>query len=428
MPLMMDVFEEHLEEAAWLWTRWEHALVAPDFDLAGTAELEERLLAHLDGLVEGGAPVAEALLWPELESSEEPSRVCVVTSALLARLEPEGVRTLVRGASPGQREAVQRALELCDRAQLGAELSPLLSMEDGELRARALETLVSRGDVSGPVLSDFLSSDDARVRMAALRGAGEQPGPVLRQRVQHALASAHPGIRAAAIELGLAVGIHEAWSCCRRELEAGGEHTGALLVLWALGCSESELKLLTAMLSAPERRLGALWALGFSGWIPAADACLEWMGDEDMDVARLAGEAFSAISGLRLEGDSTRPPKERAEEPVPLSQEDLDADLVPGPEDDLPLPAVEHIARWWHEARDGFDPRARYLMGHPLQTEVLLAALERGPMRRRHVLAKELTLRSGRALVVPTRAPTRRQRAVLARARTAAPHLRAGWR
>lgn len=428
MPLMMDVFEEHLEEATWLWTQWERALVAPDYDLAETAELEARLLAHLGGLVEGGAPVAESLLRPELES-EERARVCAVCFVLLAKAVPDDLRALVRGAGPQQQAAVRRALELCGQERLDAVLSPLLAVEDAEVKATALEALVFRSDVQDSVLSSFLLSEDARVRIAALRGLRELPRLEPRNPLPQALSSAHPGIRDAAIELGLTLGAREAWDACRKAVEAGDKHAREPMVLWALGCEEAELGLLTALLRVPERRTEALWALGFSGRVSAAEACLEWMGEKDTEVARLAGEAFCAISGLRLEGANVLLPEEAPEEPIPLEQEDLGADLVPRPEDDLPRPAAESVARWWHEARGRFTRGTRYLMGHPFNADVLLAALERGPMRRRHVMARELALRSRRTLSIPTRALTGRQRAALVRVKAEAPHFnRPGWR
>lgn len=88
------------------------------------------------------------------------------------------------------------------------------------------------------------------------------------------------------------------------------------------------------LLHPPETRAGALWALGFSGRPLAADACLPWLGDSA--VAKLAGEAFSNITGLKLEGPYVLPSTQPRQEPVPLEEEDLDADIAPRPEDDLP--------------------------------------------------------------------------------------------
>jgi uncharacterized protein (TIGR02270 family) len=134
--VMMDICEEHLDEASYLWTQWERALVAPDYDLSDTAELEERLLAHLEGLIEGGNPVAEALLRPALEA-EEVTRVTSAAFALLASVGKEECQALLRDASPDRRTSIQRALELCERRELGASLLSLLKGDGGRVLGRA---------------------------------------------------------------------------------------------------------------------------------------------------------------------------------------------------------------------------------------------------------------------------------------------------
>lgn len=119
---------------------------------------------------------------------------------------------------------------------------------------------------------------------------------------------------------------------------------------------------------------------------------------------RARGESFSAITGLRIEGDFAIPKDaQEAEEPVPLEEDDLDADLKPKPEDSLPTPNAMTVAAWWQQTRPKLDARQRYLSGQPHQPKVLLDALISAPMRRRHALALDLELRSRGALRVPTR-------------------------
>ncbi|PTL77834.1 TIGR02270 family protein [Vitiosangium sp. GDMCC 1.1324] len=414
--VMMDICEEHLDEASFLWTQWERALVAPDYDLSDTAELEERLLAHLDGLVEGGNPVAEALLRPSLES-EEVTRVSSAAFALLASAGMEKCQALLRDASPDQRTSIQRALELCAGRELGESLLPLLKADDPDLLATVLEVLVVREEASDTMLADFLTHENARIRTAALKGLRALPRSNPRNLLSQALTSPIPALRDAAIEAGLVAGVRDAWTVCRKVLAARDDHGREPMVLWAMGCEEKEVELLVELLQEPRLRANALWALGFSGWAVAADACLAWLADDA--VARLAGEAFSAITGLRLEDQYVLPEQEPPEEPIPLEQEDLDANLVPRAEDALPRPNPEAITEWWREARGRFERRTRYLMGYPFHSEVLMTALERGSMRRRHVHARELAIRSRRTCHVPTRLLTRQQRAGLERAKGA---------
>lgn len=408
---LLDVCETHLDEAEWFWTRWEHAQAAPDYDMADTAEVEERLLAHVDGLSEGGPPVVEALLRPAL-ASEELARVSAAFLAVLQSRPPaEEVRAWVADTAPSQHPAMRRALEVCDSKGVGAALLPLLEGKEPELQALALDALVFREELPDEVLADFLSHQDPRMQMAAMRGLRMLPRTNARALLSSALASVNPVIRDAAIEWGLAVGSREAWEVCGQAVKQPGRES---LVLWAMGADEEDVALLVDLLSVPERRADALWALGFSGRVTAAEACLKWMGDAR--VSRLAGEAFSSITGLSMDGPYVLPDEPPPEEPVPLELEDLEADLALRPEDDLPRPDAEAVAAWWRESRGRFVKGTRYWLGQPFQGELLLTALERGPMRRRHVWAREVAIRSGRACRVATRALTRRQRVELKRA------------
>lgn len=419
--VLVDIWEEHLDEAAFHWSQWERALLAPDFTLAETAEREERLLAHLEGLEDEAA--LDTVVRPAFES-EEPPRLSAATHALLALGQVDEVLVRLRGATGEARTAMGRALEVCEAPSLGARLRELLTVEDLDLQARVLEALVFRQEASAEVLGRFLLHDEPRARVAALRGAAPLPEDTVRGRLPALLDSAHPGLRSAAMEAGLASGARLAWEVCRQAVRSGATHGAEPLVLLALGGDEEDVRLLVELLESAERRPRVLWALGFSGRVAAMEACVKYLAEPS--VARLAGEAFSAMTGLRLEGPHALPPGERppGAPPPPEEQEDLDANLVPSPEEDLPWPHVAAVTDWWHEARRRFEKGQRYLLGQPFRGPVLLEALETSPMRRRHVLARELTIRTRGQHVIPTRAFTRRQYAALDRARSACTHLR----
>jgi len=134
------------------------------------------------------------------------------------------------------------------------------------------------------------------------------------------------------------------------------------------------------------------------------------MSARDPRAARLAGEAFSAITGLRIEGMYLAEEPLEPDEPIPLAEDDLDADLVPRPEDALPLPDAFSIESWWQEARPRFDPNVRHLAGKPFSLETLRAAIDAGPMRRRTPLALDLEIRSQGAFRLETRRWAREQR------------------
>ncbi|RKH49248.1 TIGR02270 family protein, partial [Corallococcus llansteffanensis] len=411
MHFLRDVYEEHLDEAAFLWTQWERALAAPDRTLADTETVEERLLAHLDALVVGGAPVAEALLLPALES-EEPTRLSAALWALLA--QPDVLKTstmeALLGTLPGElRSAAQRALELSGRRDLpGVVLQPWQGMQEAPFVALALDVLAFRREVSRPPL-ERLSHPDGQVVAAALRGLWPLPPEVEALWLARLLKDPRPGVADAALEAGLVSGAGAAWEACRARVTGAARAARLPMVVLALGGERRDLELLVGLLGREDARADALWALGFSGRREAAEACLELMGERR--VAPLAAEAFSAITGLEWAGPYVLP-REEPEELPPLV-EDLSQDLEPRPEDALPVPAQPAVAAWWKEARQRFSEGKRYLWGREFGPDVLLDALEQGPMWRRPVLALELAWRSQGACLVQTRAFTHQQRTVL---------------
>src|SRR5258705_6910781 len=100
-PWLWDISEEHLVDAGFLWTQRERALESPRHTLAEVATgVEERLLAHLDGLIVGGAPVAEKLLVPVLEDdSADPELLVVASLALLEGTLPDAEDAVLSGLS-----------------------------------------------------------------------------------------------------------------------------------------------------------------------------------------------------------------------------------------------------------------------------------------------------------------------------------------
>jgi uncharacterized protein (TIGR02270 family) len=423
LPPRWEVLEAHLDEATFLLGQWERALQSPSDVPEEVLELEERLLAHLDGLVLGEAPVAERLLRPVLADEEaEPEKVCLAVLALLEQgLAAWGaLPPLLLEGPPARRAALRRALELHAREEWGARLLPWLEMREPVARATALEVLAfHRHAMSPSALQGMLSSSEPTEQAAALRAARWAPAALGREALERALYSTHPEVRAAALETGVLLGRRVAWSVCQRWAREKNPTDSWALVLWGVG-GEDVGALRERLAERPLRR-EALWALGFSGRLEAADLCFELLGDRDVGVAKLAAESFCAVTGLRLEGEYVRA-EEEAEE---LSlEEDLEQDLHLRPEDDLKLAEPWAVGRWWKQARRDFRPQARYLRGQPFGPERLVEALRQEPMRRRPVLALELGIRTRGRHCVETRALVRRQLAQMAGMSAAHPEPR----
>lgn len=393
-----DLVERHLDEAEFLWGMWERSLVSPKYNLEGVAlGPEERLLANIDGLVVNGPDVAPRLLVPAL--ADGPSdRTSAAAAALLASPDLTAAAAVFDAwyELPAQRPALARALACADRPDLTALLRAQL--DDSAHRAAAAELLVFRDEPLHATLDVLLASDDPRERAVALRAIPGEPdpaahaGPVL-------AALANPELLDVAIAIGVRLDLGSAWARARERAQE--PHGGESLLLLALRDDPADHKVLFSALGRPERCAAALWALGFLGSPEALDACAEYL--DDRALGPLAGEAFSAVTGLDLRAAGLAASVDRRKL------------LEHTPPDDLPRPEPMAVLRWWTQRRGEFNAGQRYLGGSPRSLPALRAALEHGAMRRRPVHLLDLQLHAARHRPrLQPRAPTRRQRAQLA--------------
>ena len=404
---LWDIVEEHLDDAEFLWEQWEHGLVAPNYTLAELADgPEERLMAHLDGLVVNGPLVAERLLIPTLADVDaEPIRVRAAALALLQSSGDAGVQAVVDATLefPPQRLELARALECSARRDFNSRLSPLLAASDPELRHVAARVLAFHGDGYAEAVSGLLASTRSVDRGLGASLVPRLPRePRLLKAVLETLKSTDPELRDIALRSGILLDLPQAWDCARELVFSRDPTAGDALLLLALRGDPADQPALIGAAEVDALRGAALWALGFLGTAAAAEAALPWL--EDGAHARVAGETFSAITGLDLEDANLT-----ADEPEVEAVEHR-------PEDDLPVPDPMGLLLWWRDNRGRFVDGQRYIAGAPRTSGALWGVINDGPMRRRaaHLLSLQLQCPPKQRPQVELRAPSRRQRAELA--------------
>lgn len=414
----MDHFEEHFDEASFLWHQREHALVSPRLTPEDTAALEWRLRRHVDGLVLAGTAAVEKQLVPALEG-DEPERIAVATLALVDEdiKQYEPVLDVLRQSEPIRSTAICQALQTRPRPGLETPLLRIMEVAPPVLQALLLDVLSHWRAIPQRHVDQLILQGEPLTKAAALRAVLRLPTRSAAALIIDCLSAPVPEIRQAAITSGLMLGVPAAWAACLQQAVRPEPASAPARLLIALGGEDSEQALLLKALSASEPielHRQTLWALGFSGKIGAAEACLPLMSSREPFLARLAGEAFCAITGLRLEGSLVTPDDE-----APLEEEeDPEAAAIPPPETWIPLPRADAVAAWWQRNRQRFSPNVRYLEGHPCSPEGLLSAFEGGSMRRRSAIALELTLRSQGAWAPALRAFLDAQQRELAGAHT----------
>jgi uncharacterized protein (TIGR02270 family) len=420
--ILWDVVEEHFEEAEFLFGQWEGALHSPRYNLTELGRtLEQRLEAHLDGLLVGGRDVAARVLDPELANADEPARATVAALALLLNEEEETAESVIDtslGNDGPLQAALARALELVSVETLDRMLLERFRASRTEPEtAVLLEILIGRGVDVGDLLRRCFESDEPRLVGAALDAAGRFGRREMLAVAERHLRSDHPRIRASAMKASLTLGSREGWQLCRELAQPPNVDDPGLLLLIAILGQPRDHQILYSHLENRVRVEWILWTLGFCGTLQAGDACLARLEGKDEREAKAAAEAMSWIGGFDLNEKQFQAPRAELgeDETLPaLADDELDAELGVDRLDDLPVPNRESIAQWWKESRGRMGQNQRNVLGRPYSPESVAHALEAGALWRRHGVALEISIRTHGRQHVSTDAFSSRQRRQMA--------------
>jgi uncharacterized protein (TIGR02270 family) len=418
--ILWDVMEEYVDEAEFAAEAFESALDDPEYNLDELAGGPEgKLLACIDGLVIGGPLVVKRLLRAELgrADSEEAARTIAVVLALLAAERRDLVAPYLSHDSETVRVAASRACALSSSPKVDPWLmDQLTAAYTSPGRAAILDAIAARGLQVDSLVASLNSDDTAEVREAA-RAARRADRTAHLGAIQWLLLQAEPEVRDVALITALHYGSAEAWNLCERlALDPSAPNPMAMQLYATLGGPAQHNRLVEA-LALDSHRAPALRALGFSGNPGLVDRLLPYLqeGTDELE-AKLAAEAISLIAGLDLRDDAfiieEESEEEEAEEDgLPPLDEDLQDDLALKPEDALPTPNPEAIRQWWETEGPRLDKKRRHLAGQPWSGAAIADYLGRGALRDRHMVALSLSIRTGGAVYVDTRAFTERQRA-----------------
>jgi uncharacterized protein (TIGR02270 family) len=410
-PIQWDIYEEHLEEAAFLWTQWERALSAANYTLHEVAAgPEERLLAHLDALVLGGDRVAERLLQPALaaEEGDDPSQRAVAAWVLLDTGRPERFESvwgaLVATNEPLERRALGRAFELSSRRELVSWLGERFGTQGDDVDAVIIDAVGAhdRHQLSRWPLPELGARASGALLAAVLRAVQRVPAWQHRTLIERGLGCDDAEAREAAIEAATLMKLPSTAAACRQAVaERLPCRRLAMAALATIGDARDRQRLLDWS-NGSDVAADALWALAFSGRVDCAERLLESL--DDATLGPIAADSFGCITGLAIAG-----PFARARESESLDDM-IDADApVPelSPDEGLLAPEPEAVRGWWRARRGQLDPDVRHVGGLPWSAASLRSALGSAATWRRSGF--RLGLDAGAAAALDLRTWARRQ-------------------
>jgi len=353
-----DILEEHVEELAFLWDQRRTAVRDPRYTIRELTHLEERITAHLQGVLAVGE-VALPLLEDTL-AGEDPALVFAAAYALL-HAKNETATARVRDSFGHAQGPVLAAL--CDalaQAPLNPGVAPFRELFHGgpaPVGAAAGTILAFHAALEPtiPQIERLLRHEDAVVRQRGWRLVGYLGVPLDAKAYAAAMRDEDPAVRRAALHAGAWCGQPGVLAVCRKlAAQPTPEILDALELLAVLGGPE-DVQLVTMLATTSALGPPRFELVGTYGHPGLMDLVLAALTDEDPAIAAAAGAAFTKMTGQNVDSDKkAKLPPENGGEP-----DEFEAEF----QEEVTLPDPDVAQRHWKLVKPVFQQAGRLRRG-----------------------------------------------------------------
>jgi uncharacterized protein (TIGR02270 family) len=413
-PLIIPkVILQHAEETAVLYQIRASVATSAHARLKHLLRFDERLSAHLDGLA-----IADERAWPMLDAAlanPSPGAIFAAATRAIEGHSMERVDSLVAlaEAMPELRRGLVAAFGWVERDQLRGMVTGLLASPNAFLRFLGISACAVHRVDPGPVRDAPLQGSKSMVRARALRAAGELGRRELTPDCLSMLAAEDENSRLWAAWSAVLLGNREtALSALMETGEKPGQFRARAfrLAIQAMNSSDSR-EWLRKLARNPADLRYLIQGSGIAGDPSYVPWLMGHMAEKK--TARIAGEAFSLITGLDLAylDLEQKPPEDTGAGP---NDDPEDPNVEMDEDDGLPWPDSERISKWWQANGGQFSPGTRYFMGGPVDHDNCIRVLKEGFQRQRILAAHYLCLLEPGTPLFEWRAPAYRQQRLLA--------------
>ncbi len=393
------IYLEHLEEASFLYEQRLTLFDDPEITWLNIEGFEDRLEAHIDGLVVGQDLALEVCKQQAIEGDFGELHAAV--SVFCRQNRKDLVLEFMEALDPEDEESVRAVYdalkyELPDSWQ--SECVQILLDGDQKLILIMAKLMGYRRLNAGKELFIVLGKSDlASIPMIiwALGRIGEKDvrAVLLREFLLHEDESV---CSESALAL-LRIGERSVLDNCLSNIQS---HNWTLLPL-GLGGNRSAVPVLLEVASTDEVSTDCLTALGLLGDITVIDILLSLLANDEF--AESASLALNLITGAELYEEVFIPDEIDDDELFDEEQEDFKNGKAPTRPDGEPFGTAitrlsqkqEDWQKWWREHRSQFNTNVRYRNGKPYSPACLLENLEseKTPCKIRQLAYEELVIR-----------------------------------
>lgn len=401
-----DIYERYIDDASFLWILRSIAIEQPHYNASDILELEQRIEAQLDGLMTSldvGWGVCESAL--ELQ---EPGEVFSSMVIAMRSHESDKIKISVNAgfsnerAVPGLVSAMgwlpdEIAIPWTDRFLNGKDLNH---------KYLGLASCSIRRKDPGEILTKILQREDCRQHEKLYCRALRLIGELRRQ-------DCMPAINAAMNVDNENINFWANWSAillghrnCVENLhphilQAGPYQDMAIQVAFRTLPLEQAREWISQLSKDSAQGRPVIKAIAVLGDPHAVNWLINKM--QDPKLAKIAGEAFSSITGVNIEKSQLAIDKLDKYQDIPSDESD-DSYTDLDDDENLPYPNFEKVADIWRKHGQNFIVGRRYFGGRPIRPEILKDTLMKGSQRQRHAAAIELALSENDVPLPNTRA------------------------
>ena len=401
-----DQYERGVVDAAFLWLLRSIAVDQPHYTLSDLGELERRLDAQLDLLMS-----SLDLGWQACEDGlalQQPGEVFTATVIALRSHDSEKIKTAIQSglAVPETFKGLVSALGWLPAEIARPWLERLLKGKDMNHKNLGVAACSVRRENPGELLTDILKREDCRqhalLHARALRLIGELRRQDLMPVLQATLDAKDTTLAFWATWSSILLGQHALVKNLRPYVLKPGHHQArAIQMAFRVLPVEQGREWISALAKDPANLRAVITATGILGDPHAVNWLISKMVDPQQ--ARLAGEAFTLITGIDLEKHNLTISMRPDQTPVP-NDDPADTNVGLDEDENLLWPHAEQIAALWRNHGQHFLVGRRYFLGKAITPDWLKSKLSDSTQRHRHAAAMELALIDSQSRLLNTRA------------------------
>ncbi len=389
-----DIYEQYVDNASFLWILRSIAVNQPHYYPSDIEELDRRIEAQLDGLM-----TSIDTAWPVCVDAlelEEPGEVFTAAVVAFRSHDMNKIQQAVEVGLSSETvvKGVISALGWLPGKVVHNWIKKFFTSKDLNHKYLAIAACSVRRENPEEYLNRILEREDCQQHLSlyarSLRLVGELRRLDLMPYLEAALKSENDNIRFWAIWSSILLGKHE----LVKQLEpfvfnSGQYQTRALEIAFRVLPVEQGRSWISALAKSEGQERNVVKATGILGDPQAVNWLIAKMKDESL--AKLAGEAFSLITGIDLEQHQLI--DERDSKQQIDSDEDMDDESVDLDQDgNLPWPDHEKVKNLWMNHGRNFIAGKRYCLGKTLSNEHLKSRLSESHQRHRQAICLELSL------------------------------------